>query len=720
MSRIVPAETSGEVLDAGLYGLCAIANYYRISADPRELGRDLALLGHETTGAELVRAAGRIGLKARSIGLSGPKRLLTAPSPALLRLRGGGYALLVGSVAPGSLRLVDPVSHTSRDVTAEEAFSLSSGELILVARRIGGAGSAPRPFGLSWFLPSLWRYRKPLASVFVASLFIQVFALVTPLFFQVIVDKVLAHRSEASLYVLIGAIIGIGFFDAVLQYLRTYALAHTTSRIDVELGQRLFNHLMRLPLGYFESRPAGQTVARIRELENIRSFLTGQGLFSILDLIFAFVFIGVLFLYSTKLTLIVLASVPLYLLIAALVRPLLRDKVNEKFNRGAASQQFMVETVVGAHTVKAAAVEPIVQVQWEEKLAAYMRSAFDATLLAAGGQNAIQYISKVTTALVLLFGAQAVMDGSLTVGALVAFNMLAGQTMQPILRLSQVWQDFQQTKISVERLGDIFDTPVEFRPPPRGVQGRARGLMEFRNVVFRYREGLPDVLKRVNLIIRPGEVVGIVGHSGSGKSTLAKLIQRLYSPHEGQVLVDGADVSQLDPAWLRRNVGVVLQENLLFNRSIHDNIAFANPALTRDQVIHVAMLAGADEFIQKMPQGYDTMVEERGANLSGGQRQRIAIARALATDPPILIFDEATSALDYESERIIQKNMEMIVRNRTVIIIAHRLAAIRPCTRIVGMFDGRVIETGTHDELLKLPNGLYSRLWALQNDQVRA
>jgi subfamily B ATP-binding cassette protein HlyB/CyaB len=512
----------------------------------------------------------------------------------------------------------------------------------------------------------------------------------------------------------------IAVFDSVLQYLRAYALSHTSNRIDVELGQRLFSHLLRLPLAYFETRPAGQTVARVRELENIRQFLTGQGLFSVLDLVFAGLFVGVLWLYSWQLTLVVIGSIPAYLGIAFSIRPHLQARINEKFSRGAESQQFLVETVIGAHTVKASAVEPLVQIQWEEKLAAYVRTSFEASMLAAGGQNAIQFVNKVTTALVLLLGANAVIQGALTVGELIAFNMIAGQVTQPILRLSQIWQDFQQMQVSVDRLGDILNAAPEPRPSRPSSLPSPRGHIVFRDVTLRYRPGAPDVLRSMSLEIRPGEVLGIVGPSGSGKSSLAKLVQRLYPPTEGQVLLDGADLSQMDPAWLRRQIGVVLQENVLFNRSIHENIAFTNPAMSRAEVIRVARLAGADEFIDKLPRGYDSMVEERGANLSGGQRQRIAIARALANDPPILIFDEATSALDYESERIIQANMREIVRKRTVIVIAHRLAAVRSCDRIVALVDGRIVESGSHEELLRRPGGTYAHLWSIQSERGAA
>ena len=706
--------------DPGLRALCGIAAYYRIAADPVHLQRELALAGVEADASALIRAAGLVGLKARRVRRTSGKQLVATPTPAIGRLREGGFIVYGGRLPDGRLRIVDPSTSIDRALSPDVFLAEVEPELILVGRKIGGTGYDPRTFGFRWFLPSIWRYRKPLAHVLLASLFVQIFALVTPLFFQVVVDKVLSHKGYSTLFVLVAGIVIVGLFDVLLQYQRTYALSHTTNRIDVELGQRLFRHLLRLPLSYFETRAAGQTVARVRELENIRAFLTGQGLFSALDLVFTFVFIAVLFAYSWKLTLVVLASIPLYVLIAFGLRPALQERVREKFNRGAVSQQFLVEAVVGIQTVKASAVEPILQAQWEERLAAYVKTSFGVTLLGAFGQNGVQYVSKLTTALLMLFGAKAVIDGELSIGSLVAFNMIASQVTAPVLRLSQLWQDFQQVQVSVERLGDILNAPAEPSARAQTVLPPPRGLIEFRNVTFRYRPASQDVVKGVSVVIRPGEVVGIVGSSGSGKSTLTKLIQRLYMPQDGQILLDGADLSQVDPAWLRGNIGVVLQENLLFNRTIHDNIALAAPAMPRAQVIAIARLAGADEFIARMPQGYDTLIEERGANLSGGQRQRIAIARALATNPPILIFDEATSALDYESERVIQANMRQIVRNRTVIIIAHRLAAVRPCDRIIGMEDGRIVEAGPHDELIARQEGVYSKLWALQNDQVRA
>jgi ATP-binding cassette, subfamily B, bacterial HlyB/CyaB len=523
------------------------------------------------------------------------------------------------------------------------------------------------------------------------------------------------HRGFTTLDVICVGMLLISVFEVVLGGLRTHLFSHTTNRIDVELGARLFRHLLALPLAYFEARRVGDSVARVRELENIRNFLTGQALTSVLDLLFTFVFLAVMSYYSGWLTLIVVLSLPCYFLISALITPVLRSRLNEKFNRGAENQAFLVESINGIQTLKAMAVEPQMMRQWDNQLAAYVSAGFRVSRLANLGSQSVAFVNKLVTVLTLWFGARFVIDGTLSVGQLIAFNMLAGRVAAPVIRLAQLWQDFQQTGISVARLGDILNTRTEVSAASRAQLPAIRGEIEFDQAVFRYRPDGPEVLRGVSLAIRAGEVVGIVGRSGSGKSTLTKLAQRLYVPERGRVLIDGVDLALADPAWLRRQIGVVLQDNMLFNRSIRDNIALTDPGMPMEAVLHAAKLAGAHDFIVELPEGYDTLVGEHGSTLSGGQRQRIAIARALVTNPRILIFDEATSALDYESERVIQQNMQAICKARTVIIIAHRLSAVRHADRIIAMDRGQIVEQGKHGDLVGKSDGYYARLHALQS-----
>jgi len=421
-----------------------------------------------------------------------------------------------------------------------------------------------------------------------------------------------------------------------------------------------------------------------------------------------------MFYYSVSLTFVVLASFPFYIGISAGAAPLFRRRLDEKFNRGAENQAFLVESVTGVETLKAMAVEPQMQRRWEEQLAAYVTASFRVLSLNNTASQAVQAVNKLVIAAILYVGAKQVIGGEMSVGELVAFNMLAARVSQPVLRLAQLWQDFHQARLSVDRLGDILNTiPEPSFSPSRAALPAIRGQITFDHVSFRYRIDGPEVLHDVSFAVQPGQVVGVVGSSGSGKSTIAKLIQRLYVPLSGRVLVDGVDLAMVDLAWLRRQTGVVLQENVLFNRSIRENIALADPAVSMERVIAAAELAGAHDFILELPEGYDTVVGERGNSLSGGQRQRIAIARALIADPRILILDEATSALDYESERAIQQNMKRIAAGRTVFIVAHRLSTVRQADRIITIERGRIVEDGHHDELIR-SNGRYAKLHYLQ------
>ena len=708
-----PPQPAGPPADTGLPSLALVANFHRIACDVAQLKHELGIGDRAANSTDVVRAGKKLRLKVRRLQKQRVVSLKKVPLPAMLERKDGRWVIFGRLYDDGRMRMVDAVTREVINPTPEEWTAEWSGTVILFARRFT-LEQVPGNFGLKWFLPPILKYRRPLASVIVASLFIQICGLASPLLFQIVIDKVLVHKGFSTLVLVIVGMLSLALFEGLLTWLRTYILAHTTSRIDVELGAKLFDHLVRLPLAYFEARAAGQTVARVRELDQIRGFLTGPALLSGLDLVFSVILIAVMFVYSPFLALIALLSLPCYVLIGFMIRPILRERVKEMFNKGAVSTQFLIESVVGIQTVKAMAVEPVLRSEWEDKLAAYVKSSFTAVTIGNTGQQLIQYVSKISTAAVLFFGAQEVIGGTLTVGGLIAFNMIFGQVTGPILRLSQLWQNFQQVQISVDRLGDILNNNPESTSMAQAHLPPARGDVQIRNLTFRYDPAGREILRDINLTIPAGQVIGIVGPSGSGKSTLTKLIQRLYLPERGQILVDGIDIAQVDPAWLRRQVGVVLQENLLFNKTVHENIALVNPAMPRAQVIAMARLSGADEFINRLPLGYDTIIVERGANLSGGQRQRLAIARALAANPRILILDEATSALDYESERIIQDNMRHIVNGRTVFVIAHRLAAVRGCDRIIAVAEGAIVEDGSHRELLEMPTSLYGRLWRIQ------
>ena len=707
--------------DPALSSFILLCQFLGTPAEASQIHHDRGQGDRPYTFDDLVRIAKKLDLIARR-KRSALREIPKLPLPALVSLRDGSTAILLKvdeNADTGNRHMVlrpdsqRPEIWSEKQVEAGFALAGGKADLLLMTSREHIAGQK-RAFDISWFIPALVKYRKPLRDVLVGSFFLQLVGLASPIFFQLVIDKVLVHQSMTTLEVLAIGLATVLVFETLLSALRNWLFAHTSNRVDAELSAALFRHLVALPLSYFEARRVGDSVARVRELENIRNFLTSNAVTVVIDLFFTIVFFIVMYLYSPMLTLIVALTIPIYVLISVFITPPLRARLDEKFKRGAENQAFLVETVTGIGTLKSMAVEPRMRDRWEKQFAGYIKTGWDVTVLSNWGSHLIQLVSKLTTVAILFFGAQAVINGALTVGSLVAFNMLAGRVAQPILRLSQLWQDFQQVRISVDRLGDILNAPAEpEHNPNRASLPAIRGEIEFDKVRFRYRPDAPEALRGVNLEIKAGEMLGIVGPSGSGKSTLTKLVQRLYVPEQGRVLVDGTDLALVDPAWLRRQVGVVLQENILFNRTVRENIALANPTAPMEQVIAAAELAGAHEFILTLPHGYDTVIEERGSNLSGGQRQRLAISRALITDPRVLILDEATSALDAESEEIIQNNLGRIAEGRTVLIIAHRLSAVRPCNRIITVEAGEITEIGSHEELLQA-GGRYAQLHAKQ------
>jgi len=705
--------TDDDTLDYGLACLVVIAHYHSVPADAAHLRHQSGVgkLMAKFSDSELLLASKSLGLKARSVSLK-LERLRTTPLPALMLDRDHRHFILARVSEDGSALVQEGSSARPSVISQAEVMQRSGGRALLFTSRASLSGDLMH-FDFSWFIPAVVKYRRFLLEVLAISAVLQLVGLVSPLMFQVVMDKVLVNQALNTLTVVCVALLVSSVCESLLTGLRNYVLAHTTSRMDVELGARLFRHLLALPLGYFEARRVGDTVTRVRELENIRTFLTGQALTALIDMTFSVLFLAVMSLYSGWLTLVVVASLPIYAGVSGLLNPIFRQRLNQKFARSADSQSLLLETVAGIETVKAMAVEPQFTRRWDQQLAAYVAASFRVSSLGNVGQQLVQSTGKLVTVTTLFLGARLVIDGKLTVGQLIAFNMMAQRVAGPVLRLAQLWQDFQQVGVSMKRLGDILNSRRE-APPSRSALPDLEGAIEFDDIYFRYKPDDALVLKGVSFSIAPGQVVGIVGRSGSGKSTLTKLLQRLYLPERGRIRIDGNDLTLCDPAWLRRQVGVVQQESVLFNRSIRENIALSDPAVPLDQVIRVARLAGIHDVIVELPQGYDTRVGENGSGLSGGQKQRVAIARALLSDPRILVFDEATSALDYETERVIQANMRQICADRTVIIVAHRLSAVRHADRILAVDKGQVVEMGCHDELVAR-RGYYANLVSLQN-----
>ncbi|PNU19085.1 type I secretion system permease/ATPase [Geothermobacter hydrogeniphilus] len=680
----------------GLLALEVVARINRVDFDARAVVREFGLQD-ELAPEELIRIAKVFGFRARRKSLSLEKLASGYPLPAIAILNSGGYRVLlkVDPVA-GRALLLTPGEKNTTEMDADSLQAEMDSCLVLSHRK----SSSHSGFGFRWFLQEIGKFRRIIAEVLLGSFVVQLFGLVTPLFTQVILDKVLVHHSLSTLDVLAVAFLAVVLFELLLNIARNYIFIHTTSKLDAKLGAKLFRHLLGLPFRYFESRQVGNIAARVRELDTIREFITNKAVSVLIDVFFSGVFVVVMLLYSVKLTLVALGFVTVIALLYLTVTPELRRRLKQKFQMGAASNSYLVESVTGMQTVKSLAIEGAMQRRWEDHLGQYVRSSFRLANMSKISGAVAGSLQRLMTISILYLGVRAVLQGEMTIGQLIAFQMFAGQFTGPVLRLTNRWNEFQQALLSVDRLGDILNQPLETPSDKAITLPSLRGQIRFENVSFQYTPNGSRVLDGVDLTIEPGQCVGIVGRSGSGKSTLAKLLQRLYIPNEGAIFIDGIDVRHMNPFWLRHNIGVVLQENYLFSGTIRDNIALPRPDAPMELVLEAARLAGAHEFVSAMPEGYDTRVSERGGSLSGGQKQRIAIARALITRPRLLIFDEATSALDYESERIIRDNMRAIRQGRTTLIIAHRLSTIRDCDRILVMEQGKVVESGTHEQLL--------------------
>jgi subfamily B ATP-binding cassette protein HlyB/CyaB len=697
-------------MNTALIALEIVARLNQVDLDIRAVSREFGITDAELLPEEILRIAKKYGFRAKEKSLT-LEEITRYPLPAIMILKEGGYAVLlkIGLEEKKAL-IVLPVEKKAEEKTFAELEDMGTGRFIIIKHRLLSSQAA---FGFKWFLAEIATYKRIIGEVLLGSFIVQLFGLITPLFTQVILDKVIVHRSMTTLDVLAVAFLAVTIFELLLNISRNYIFIHTASKLDAKLGAKLFHHLLALPLMYFEARKVGTIAARVRELDTIREFITNKAVSVIIDLFFSLVFVGVMVLYSVTLTLVVLGFVTVIAVIYVTITPELRRRLEEKFQMAAASNSYLVESVTGMQTVKSLAIEGSMQKRWEDRLGDYVRAGFRLAAMGNISGAVAGSIQKLMTISILFLGVKAVLKNELTIGQLIAFQMFAGQFSGPVLRLVNLWNEFQQALLSVDRLGDILNHPVEVSVDKAITLPKLSGRIIFDKVSFAYSPNAPMVVNQAGFSVNPGMSVGIVGRSGSGKSTIAKLLQRLYLPHSGAIYIDEVDIRHMNPIWLRYNIGVVLQENYLFSGTIRENIALPRPDAPMEMIIEAARMAGAHEFISALPEGYDTLVGERGSSLSGGQKQRVAIARALITSPKILIFDEATSALDYQSERIINQNLARIKQGRTTLIIAHRLSTIKNCDLIIAMDNGAIIETGTHEELLQ-KQGYYYQLNALQ------
>ncbi|WP_339386284.1 type I secretion system permease/ATPase [Vibrio caribbeanicus] len=613
---------------------------------------------------------------------------------------------VLAKVAEEQCLIQDPEKQAPEIISSETLLKAWNGRSLSILTK-------KSKFDIRWFVPEFLKHKSLLTEVLIFSFVLQILALISPLFFQVVMDKVLVHQAFTTLDVLVFGLVITGVFEVILRGLREYQYAHTANRIDIQLGLKLVQHLLGLPLLFFKSRQVGAIVTRVRELDTIREFLTGSMFTLSVELLFMFIFIYVMSILSSTLTVIFTLSLPIYILIAWWFTPRMQVAIEEQFTHAAVNTSFLTESISGSETIKSLAVEPKFIRRWDNQTENMVATGYSVQQLNNRSEHCVQLLQKSMSVIILWLGASEVLSLHMTIGQLIAFNMLNSHVSQPLAKMVQLWGQYIQARVAIEKLGDVLNLPTENQSNVD--QHPIKGSVSFNNIVFQYQPNIPATIQDLSLEISAGESIGIVGTSGSGKSTLARLLLRLYTPQQGTIAIDGTPLNKFNVQQLRQDVGVVLQENYLFNKSVSENIAQAAPQASLESIISAAKLAGAHDFILKLPMGYDTILAEGGSSLSGGQRQRIAIARALLPRPKVLIFDEATSALDDESQALIQNNMQDIGRNRTVITIAHRLSTVRNCDRIIVLHKGQIAEQGTHDQLLD-QGARYYQLWELQKE----
>lgn len=698
-----------------------VARHHGVDISVDQIVHQYSLADEEPSMRRLLRICKDNGFRAKHTKLKWDQLIQMGDAyPTIAMLKNGNFVILVGmrqSEEEGQVEdqvaVFDPMADRHDFLFLNrEAFEGSwNGDAILTKRKFSVLDKE-QPFSLRWFIPEIAKQGIAFFDVAVAAIFIYAIALITPLFFQIVIDKVLVNNAMATLQVVtIGICIAL-IFDAVLDFLRGFLLLHATSKIDVRVATRTFTHLLNLPVTFFETITAGVLTKHMQQTSKIREFLTGSLFMTMLDSAALLVFLPILFFYSSALSLVVLGFSALLALVIFLLLGPYRKRLEELYEAEGNRQAMLVESIHGIQTVKALGMEPIQRKAWDQKSASAVAMHFRVGKISITATSISKFLEKLMTVTVIWVGASLVLSGDLTVGALVAFQMISGRVTGPLVQLVSLVHSYQEAALSVRMLGSVMNRPEE-SGLGRGLQPVIDGRIDFENITFHYIPTSPPALDRVSLTIPAGKVIGIVGRSGSGKTTLTRLVQGMYANQQGIIRVDGIDMRELDIAHLRRNMGVVLQENFLFRGTVRENIAMSKSNATFPEVVYAAKMAGAAEFIERLPQSYDTMLEESGSNLSGGQKQRLAIARALLTDPRILIFDEATSALDPESEAIVQSNLNRIANGRTVIIVSHRLSTLTGCDGIIVLEQGEVSMVGTHQQLLDQCK-VYQELWYQQ------
>lgn len=711
----------GEPRYTSLRCFALVARHHGVDVSVERLVHDYALETEEPKPERLLRIVKESGFRGKSSRLDWKRlRALGDAFPVMARLRNGNYVILVGvrdverrGERVEELAVYDPLSESDEFLFLDRTkFEAAWDGEVLFLKRFHRLLDSEQPFSLRWFIPEIFRQRSAFTDVAIGALFIHAIALVTPLFFQIVIDKVLVNQAFETLRTITIGIVVALIFDAILDYLRGFLLLHATSKIDVRVATRTFQHMLQLPIQFYEQMTAGVLAKHMQQTSKIREFLTGQLFLTLLDSTALIVFLPILFFYSPTLSFVVLGfSAALAAVIGVLLGPY-RRRLEALYQAEGDRQAMLVEAIHGIQTIKALSMEPTQRKKWDERSAESVAMHFKVGKISVTARSLSKLLEKLMTVTIVWTGAQLVFDNQLSIGALVAFQMISGRVSAPLVQLVTLVHGYQEAALSVRMLGHVMNRPVE---PGfgRGLRPPIQGKIEFEDVTFRYAAAGPPALDHVSLTIPAGSVVGIVGRSGSGKTTLTRLMQGLYQMQDGLIRVDSIDVREIDLAHLRQNLGVVLQENFLFRGTVRENIAMARSDASFHEIVTAARMAGAAEFIERMPRSYDTLLEENGANLSGGQKQRLAIARALLTDPRILIFDEATSALDPESEAIIQANLAQMARGRTVVIVSHRLSTLTRCDAIVVIERGRIESMGTHTQLLQ-KSKVYKELWYQQ------